>query len=834
MSKKHKKGKNRKDNYYQKAKIAGFRARSAYKLIQLNSKFDFFKKSRVCIDLCAAPGSWMQVAKKYMPLSSVIVGVDLYPIKPIPGTLSIIGDITTEKVRHDLKTTLKTWKADLVLHDGAPNVGQNWLHDAYQQNLLVLHSFKLACEFLQKGGCFVTKAFRSKDYFNLEYIFRKLFKKVDATKPLASRYESAEIFVVCQGYICPDKVDPEFFSAKHVFQELEMEPNTKLNIMKPEKTPRKAEGYAEGATTLFNQVPISRFFQAANFVEVLQEASEFIFDDDTIKNHRLTTEAIVENCKDIKVLGRKDLRQLLTWRKNVKADLQKIEEKKEAQNVKEPTTEVNDKVDEEDEMDKLQQQILEMKTEQAQREKRDKKRKLKEKKKLEEKLRLRSVIPGDIGPVESSELGLFNLLKMNKVQNIDTVLDQEMNTVLSESEDEEEEGPTYIRFDKDERRLDRTGRFYMGEDDEEIDEEKEEEESDEEEGLGLKDTRKASLEPLGSDYEDEGDEVNPLLTDLVGDSYEERKARKAENWYSQDVFQDLETEADEDYELGLAIRNYKKSGGMLLKKPKEKEKKKPEGYESGYTTDNSYVEKAVDAPDTDSESDSDSESKGQPVEASKQMMGGVVGKGFTSVDGKRKSIEDGLDPVGLALATKMIHSKKAKRDIMDAGWNRHMYGDEDDLPGWFKHDEQRYDTRKVTVDPADLRMYRDREKDVNARTIKKVLEAKARKQRRMKNRLQKARKKAENVTNSADMSEREKAQEVKKLYKKALAPLKKKQATYVVMKKKFGGRKPRGIKGPYKLVDKRLKTDKRGKEKAERLRKKAGRKAQTKNKGKGK
>ncbi|ESL07270.1 AdoMet-dependent rRNA methyltransferase SPB1 [Trypanosoma rangeli SC58] len=319
-TKSKKKAKTRLDAYYRLAKDQGFRARSAFKLIQLNRKYDFLAKSRVLVDLCAAPGGWCQVAAKHMPVGSKIVGVDLVPIAPIRGVKTFVGDITDDKTRKMIVTYLKKEPVDCVIHDGAPNVGGVWSRDLFEQNALVLHAAKMAASMLKLSGWFVTKVFRSQDFHKLMWVLKQLFEKVEATKPLASRMESAEIFVVCAGFKAPKQLDPSMFNAQKVFSDVGEE-----KVLTPSGTfvvPKSnvPAGYKEFATVSHHVAAFSEFLRCTDPKEFLRSHHELRFataEDKVYLKSKYSKKELVYLCGDLQQVGDADIRRMLRWREQL-------------------------------------------------------------------------------------------------------------------------------------------------------------------------------------------------------------------------------------------------------------------------------------------------------------------------------------------------------------------------------------------------------------------------------------------------------------------------------------------------------------------------------------
>lgn len=408
--------KGRLDKFYHLAKEQGYRARSAFKLIQLNRKYQFLEKSRVVVDLCAAPGSWLQVAKKAMPMSHLIIGVDLVPIKPIQGVITLQHDITTPECKQAIKNELKDWKVDVVLHDGAPNVGANWNRDAYAQIELVLYALRLATELLTPGGTFVTKVFRSKDYPSILWVLQQLFQKVDTTKPSSSRNVSAEMFIVCSNYFAPKKIDPKLLDPKYVFQDINQPGQSGIvNIYHPEKRIGNRSGYEDDATVLFKTSSILEFIQSNNPVPILSTCNQLV-DDNTEKSTLVISHAsdeLKECFKDLKVLGRKEFKLLLKWRLEMRKLLE-LDPAKESSFVAQitPIEELSD--------DQLLQNLIQQQ---------DKSLKKSTKKalvrKAKERERMTSSLKGDI--LDDYDQELFHLqdteLKVDDIEPMDTQME---------------------------------------------------------------------------------------------------------------------------------------------------------------------------------------------------------------------------------------------------------------------------------------------------------------------------------------------------------------------------------------------------------------------------
>ncbi|KAH8385165.1 hypothetical protein KR200_012007 [Drosophila serrata] len=208
--------KDKRDIFYRLAKEQGWRARSAFKLLQADETFCLLEGLTRAVDLCAAPGSWSQVLAKriYEPLEPSdrqnvkIIAVDLQGMAPIEGVTQLRADISKESTAETIIEFFAGEKAQIVVSDGAPDSTGMHEFDCYVQSELILSALSIATYVLETGGSFVAKIYRADKISRVYTQLKRFFKDVCVFKPSASRNSSIEAFVVARQFCLPEGYKP--------------------------------------------------------------------------------------------------------------------------------------------------------------------------------------------------------------------------------------------------------------------------------------------------------------------------------------------------------------------------------------------------------------------------------------------------------------------------------------------------------------------------------------------------------------------------------------------------------------------------------------------------
>ena len=188
--------KQKRDIYVRKSQVDGYRARSAYKLIEIDEKFKILKNGISVIDLGASPGSWSQYITRTVK-SGRLVSVDLKNMEQIENTIQIKGDFTEEDIQKEIKGFFKS-KVDVVVSDMAVNTTGIKDIDAIYTGELTMEAMNFSKEMLVKEGRFVSKIFLGSSFNEIVSLGKKIFKEVKVFKPKSSRKESKESFIICK------------------------------------------------------------------------------------------------------------------------------------------------------------------------------------------------------------------------------------------------------------------------------------------------------------------------------------------------------------------------------------------------------------------------------------------------------------------------------------------------------------------------------------------------------------------------------------------------------------------------------------------------------------
>merc|ERR1712166_1190415 len=802
MGRDKKLAKGRLDKFYHLAKEQGFRSRAAYKLIQLNQKFDFLGSAQCVVDLCAAPGSWLQVAAKHTPVGSVIIGLDLVAIRPIPNVQTFAQDITQyDKCKSIVKGAIKdkfNHMVDVVLNDGAPNVGASWVKDAYTQTELCLCALRLSCEILRPKGTFVTKVFRSQDYNSLLWVMNQFFEKVQAHKPSSSRNVSAEIFVVCQGYKAPKKIDPKFFDPLHIFKDIQTGP--KEDVLTRKKEGKNREGYdPEMGVGLHRSVSVQQFVESDEPTQLL-----------TVYNRIDVT----GGDEDLKVLSKSDFKNLLKWR-------QKLIDAKAApeEEADEDTAEVEEE-DEEDKKLRLEEEALEavgeLTAEIKARNKRMKKKRNEQRSKLQRRIDMKIHGQQDVDLAEAAgqQHGLFNLGTMDVDEDgLEGVITGE----YAELSDDDET----VEID----RTPKTQNDYEAQEEDAIDAEY----TLYKERRGIKEKRAEAVanqtmpylmrvgqdeegegqptlgtEDFGSDDEDDEGHVkgNPLLESLEGP--DEGAEVKAERFFaSSALFNGIEADWDDDRAAPADVE----------KRQKVASKTKVSCEETAVAEMNAQFENAVGG--VSSRASKKRKWEYDEEDEEDDMLHAINredARKAAEFNEKTKLLPKKEQDLAETLAYgELMLRKKERYAVIDASYNRYAFnGDNSLLPDWFKEDEAKHNKPELPITKWQVQRIKDQWKDVDARPIKKVAEAKQKQKRRKVAVMAKLTKQATSSLNNEEETKEKRESILRKLVSKNAGKTKQSKVHTVVTRKggKSGNPSKKGAK--IKIVDKRMKSDSRG------------------------
>ena len=188
--------KQRRDTYVRQSKIDGYRARSAYKLIEIDEKFKVFKGGMCVIDIGAAPGSWSQYVSKVVK-NGKIISIDLKKMEAIKDTIQIIGDFTETNIQNTIKNNLNKG-SDVVMSDMAVNTTGIKNVDSIQTGELCKEAMIFSKEVMSEKGFFISKIFMGGSFNEIVALGKKIFKEVKVFKPKSSRKDSKESFIICR------------------------------------------------------------------------------------------------------------------------------------------------------------------------------------------------------------------------------------------------------------------------------------------------------------------------------------------------------------------------------------------------------------------------------------------------------------------------------------------------------------------------------------------------------------------------------------------------------------------------------------------------------------